>query len=402
MNLFYCVFWVASQLIRPITCSQPHTQVRTFKMSRRNKRDIQHDLDEKNQLIEDLNKQLDQQKQDIERLTQHLERMDRDQDVRHQQQVAQQQNQQQAAQDPNLNQLQHVLPVQNQQQQVLSPLNFPVLPHQIQPVLPEQQQQPLVNYLGRPVRLCRTYSGKELAVTPVSWINFFEIRTRTFTDQQRCDTLADYLDDEAQDWYMRQRTANNNITWQDLKQNFITFFSASVHSPGVTAAHTKFKPGDDLKKYFQEKCRYFDLANLRLVDRNEFLTDGIVEDSVREGMLIAKIKTLDEWYQKDGMLVSNYERKRESRNRFVHRQHPNPTPSSSSNIKPSFKPTTSTSQPPSCKICKSRNIVARHWHSDCPHRDTSSTSTAAPKCRRVAANEELEETEKADATPLNE
>lgn len=367
------------------------------------KAEIQRDLNEKNVLINQLNRQLDDQRIELENLRQRFERMDRAADVQQRAELEQQHAQQQQNQPPQQQHppLQHFHnpqpPLQHIQQVQQEPQHLQHLPQQF-------LQQPYVNQFGRHARLCRSFSGKERVVTPEAWVNFFELRTRNFTDQQRIDTLADYLDEGAQDWYMRQRTADN-VGWQQLKHNFITFFSASVRSPGVTAAHMKFKPDDDLQKYFQEKCRHFDLANLQLTDRIDFLTDGILEDSIREGMLIATINSLDEWYQKARTLVSNYERKRESKNRFSQRSHPNSTPHSNGTaIKSSFKPANNARQPPDCKICKTRNIVARHWHSDCPHRGVPSTSASAttPRCRHVAAGEEPEEIEQADSAPLNE
>lgn len=367
------------------------------------KAEIQRDLNEKTALVNQLNRQVAEQRAELDELRQRFERIDRAENehrqrIEQQQQVQLQQHpRQQAPQHPQQHAQQHKHPVQQQ---------VPI--QQIQQQLPQHMflnpavyQQP-PNHFGRAIRYCRAFSGKERMITPQAWIDFFQFRTAALSDAQRCEVLADYLDEDAQDWYMRQRTAQQHeVNWNVLRQSFITFFSSSVQSPGVTAANLKFKPTDELKTYFQEKCRYFDLANLQMADRIDFLTDGVTEDSIREGLLIASINSLEEWFQKAKALVSNYERKKErekesSKQRFV--------PKTASTIKPSFKPHNKNDYIPPCKICKSKGKEARHWHSECPHRDSPSPAASAPrpKVRHVCAKEEEEETKPIEAGHLNE
>lgn len=329
------------------------------------KRELQAYLDDANHTIRDLNRQMQQQRAEMEQLRLQITNVMRVQDV--------QQNQ-----NPPPN---------------LVHQNPDSVPEQPPPPARQDQQ---VNNLGRPIKI-RAFSGKERVVTPESWINFFELRTSTLTDQQRSELLAEHLEEEAQDWYMRQLTAlGNNANWDVLKRNFITFFSSYVHAPGVTASRMKFKPGSDLKTYFQEKCRLLDLANTQLVDQIDFLTDGVIDDSIRKSLIVASINTLDEWLRKAKALVDNAEREKENKSRLFQK-------SSTPTVKPSFKPASHTeSYKPYCKICKAKGESAQHWHSDCPNRAKPFVPANTPKVRHVAANKEEEKVEQVESSaPLN-
>lgn len=243
-------------------------------------------------------------------------------------------------------------------------------------------------------RICNNFKGNEVHVTPIAWISFFESRTRNLADVDRFNLLADYLVDEAQDWYLRQNTnLGEQLPWNVVRQNFIDFFSSSVSSPAVAASHLKFKVGESLKDYYQQKCRYFDLANIQLRDRISFLTDGIIDDSVREGMIIASIDSLSQWYTKAKDLVENFERKKARLNR-------------QNNFKPGTFPKTGSTRnqdgsgnKPFCKICKERNITARHWHSECPNKNKSTSQPAQKIVQNVQVDQENDTSTAATSTP---
>lgn len=233
--------------------------------------------------------------------------------------------------------------------------------------LNQPQHQPVQQQVNNNRQLLRPYSGKKSGVSPTGWINFFEFRVGNVTDQQKYITLCEYLSDEAQNWLVTQfQRFGENPNWELVKQAFINHFSGSVVPPAVAAVQFKFKTGDDIETYFEKKCHLLELANLRVDDQIGFLTDGVEEDQIRDGLIIATINTLQEWVIKAKSLLINFERKRQN-NKVLKSQlfKQNSSNAGAQNNAKNFQK----GPPPSnCKNCwREEKVERKHWHTDCPY-----------------------------------
>lgn len=271
------------------------------------------------------------------------------------------------------------------------PVN-PQVPNQplqqlIQQINPQQPIQ--VNYyapaVGNNRLLCRQFTGIEKSVSPEAWLSLFEHRAANEPLDQRYKLFGDHLAGEAEDWYLRQYgVLGDNPDWNVVREHFVTFFSTTIEAPGVAAARLKFKVGDDLEKYFQTKNRYFDLAKTQLEDRIAFLTEGCVEDAVRDGLIVATIDNLSQWLKKAKALVANLERKRaRTQSRFTLKPGPSNANSSPQNRNSSTKPNTP------CRICKEKNVTAFHWHVNCPNKKPTTTPKIAQHVKIDSPQQEI-------------
>lgn len=266
----------------------------------------------------------------------------------------------------------------------------------------QQEAAPLQFNHIRNRELLKPYTGKKSRVSPVGWINFFEFRVGNVTDQQKYLIFAEYLADDAQNWLVCQfPTFGPNPQWNTVKQLFINHFSGSIVPPGVAAAQFKFKFGDNLEDYFEKKCHLFELANTQIADQIGFLTDGIEEEYIRDGLIVATINTLPEWLVKANALLNNFERKRQSKGAKGQSFKP-ASPNAGSNYS---NKNPKGEAPSACKNClREEGVERKHWHIHCPYYKpgikTSTpvkTSKPAPK---VVQHAQIEQ-QSAESSPSN-